>query len=97
MQPRTGTDKVATLQDAGDSFGFGSSQVEQQVDLAAVVQLALGLQSQLATCMAEKVQLQAELASERAIRAEVQFQSDQFAELATHFALVGCAALFPSN
>jgi hypothetical protein len=84
---------VATLQnDGGSSF---ACQVAAQYDLGTVLGYAASMEAQLTAFYYEKVQLEAELAAEKASKAALQLQSDQFAELASHFALVGCESYSP--
>jgi hypothetical protein len=84
---------VATLQnDGGSSF---ACQVAAQYDLGTVLGYAASMEAQLTACHSEKGQLEAELAAEKASKAALQLQCDQFAELASHFALVSCESYSP--
>jgi len=82
---------VAILQIHGDSYF--SCQGGEHFDKTTVLGFAASLQGQLTACLSEKMWLEAELAGERASKADVQFQCDSFAELASHFALVSRNAL----
>jgi hypothetical protein len=84
------------MQMGGDSSS--SCQVGELYDMATVLGFAASLQAQLKACHSKKVQLEAELAAEKASTAALQFQTDRFAELATHFALVSYNTLrIPTN